>query len=167
MNYEKAFDLLIDHEGGFTNNPKDRGNWTSGKIGVGQLRGTKFGISAMTYPNLDIKNLTLAHAKEIYLRDFWQHCRCDELPVEVRFDVFDMAVNSSPKAAIKNIQLAANVRADGFFGPKTKAAVECMDPNYLDKRMGGHRLLYIANIKSFPTFGRGWVVRIANNLIND
>ena len=57
LTFDKAFDRLIGHEGEFTNDPKDRGNWTTGVIGRGQLKGTKFGISAMTYPHLDIINL--------------------------------------------------------------------------------------------------------------
>ena len=43
-----SFDRVIGHEGLFQNDRDDRGNWTSGKIGVGELKGTKFGIAAMT-----------------------------------------------------------------------------------------------------------------------
>ena len=57
--FKQAFDLLIGHEGGYTNNPNDPGNWTGGKVNSGTLRGTKYGISAASYPTLDIKNLGL------------------------------------------------------------------------------------------------------------
>ena len=63
MNFDKAFDRLIGHEGGFTNDSRDAGNWTGGKVGVGKLVGTKFGLSAATYPTLDIKNITIVEAK--------------------------------------------------------------------------------------------------------
>jgi hypothetical protein len=42
--------------------------WTTGIIGKGICKGTKYFISAMTYPDLDIKNL-LDQAKAIYKRD--------------------------------------------------------------------------------------------------
>lgn len=167
MNFDKAFKALIGHEGGYSGDRRDRGNWTTGVIGKGQLNGTKYGISAMSYPQIDIKNLTLGEAKKIYKRDYWDTCQADKLPEQIRFDVFDMAVNSGVRNAIKNIQFGAGVRADGFLGPKTKAAIACMDAHHLDKKMCGHRLRFMASIKSWPTFGKGWALRIANNLIND
>ena len=69
--FDECFSRLQIHEGGYSSIPEDKGNWTSGKIGVGVLMGTKFGISAARYPFLDIKNLTLAEAKDIYFDDFW------------------------------------------------------------------------------------------------
>ena len=70
MNFDEAFKTVIGHEGGFTQNPKDTGNWTLGKVGAGINKGTKYGIAANTYPNEDIKNLTLERAKQLYKRDF-------------------------------------------------------------------------------------------------
>jgi lysozyme family protein len=67
---QEALAQIFGHEGGFTQARTDRGNWTSGKIGVGYLKGTKFGVSAMSYPKLDIRNLTLDEAAAIYRRDF-------------------------------------------------------------------------------------------------
>ena len=68
--FNKVFDRVIGHEGGFQADPKDRGNWTSGVVGQGELKGTKFGLAAMTYPHLDIKNLTVDQAKAIYFEDW-------------------------------------------------------------------------------------------------
>ena len=59
MKFEDAFARLIGNEGEFDDSPKDRGNWTGGAIGVGELRGTKYGISAAAFPTLDIKAITL------------------------------------------------------------------------------------------------------------
>ena len=47
-NFDNAFDRVIGHEGGFTDDPLDRGNWTSGTCNVGKCNGTKYGLSAMT-----------------------------------------------------------------------------------------------------------------------
>jgi lysozyme family protein len=167
MKFDQSFMALIGHEGGFTDDPKDRGNWTSGVIGKGELKGTKYGVSAMSYPQVDIRNLTLDNAKAIYKRDFWDKAKCDTLPDAIRFDVFDMAVNSGVKRAIETLQSALGVKADGIIGNQTMEAIKALDPQLLDKRLSGHRLLFIANVGTFPTYGRGWVRRVANNLLQD
>jgi len=43
MNFDLAFDRVIGHEGGYTDDPRDRGNWTGGATGRGELKGTKYG----------------------------------------------------------------------------------------------------------------------------
>lgn len=167
MNFDQAFEMVIGHEGGFTNDARDRGNWTSGIINQGMLKGTKFGISAMAYPDLDILNLTVADAKVIYLRDYWNKLSMEELPAIVRFDLFDMAVNSGVSTAAKILQRACGAVTDGEIGPKTVASVNAMQPDTLDKRFNGYRLKYLCDIKSWPDYGKGWVRRVAENLIND
>ncbi|MES2500822.1 MAG: glycosyl hydrolase 108 family protein [Pseudomonadota bacterium] len=167
MDFDRAFTALIGNEGAYTNDPKDRGNWTSGKIGVGLLKGTKYGISAMTYPTVDIRNLSLDNAKKIYHQEFWLKAHCDELPNAIRFDIFDMAVNSGVLATIKTLQKAIGADPDGIIGSQTKKLLEFYDAERLDKRLSAQRLLYICDIGTFPTFGKGWVRRVANNLLLD
>ena len=70
--FDVVFERLMPHEGGFQCDPKDRGNWTGGRVGVGGLKGTNRGIAAMTYPHLDIKNLSYEQVKAIYFEDWWQ-----------------------------------------------------------------------------------------------
>ncbi len=158
--FDKAFELLIGHEGKFQANPLDRGNWTTGKIGQGQLKGTKYGISAMSYPDLDIKNLTLAEAKEIYRRDYWGKVRGDELPWHVAFNAFDMAVNSGPPIARITTQKALGVRADGVFGPVTLAAAAKSDPAEFSNAFYDLRIDYVDNNeRQWALFGNGWKKR--------
>src|SRR5690554_3598272 len=64
ITFDLVFERLIGHEGKFTDVRGDRGNWTSGRVGAGELKGTKYGISAMSYPHLDIKAITLEQAKD-------------------------------------------------------------------------------------------------------
>jgi len=165
MTFDEAFEILIGHEGGFTANPADNGNWTGGARGQGLLKGTKYGIAANTYPDLDIKNLTLDQAKAIYRRDYWAKCKCDDLPEGLRFDVFDTAVNAGIARAIKCLQLAVGVTADGDYGPQTDLAVRSIDPYRLLCRFNGHRLDFLNDLNVWPSFGRGWSQRIADNLM--
>ena len=153
--FDKAFERVIGHEGGYVNDPRDPGGET------------KYGISKRAYPNVDIKNLTLDQAKEIYRRDYWNRLHLDELPVAVRFDLFDAAINSGVSAAAKFLQRAAGTAADGVIGKLTIAAANGMDPQRLDKRLSGYRLQYLCDLFTFPTFGKGWVRRVAFNLIED
>src|ERR1700761_713856 len=106
MDFQTAFQSLIGNEGGYSLDPHDRGNWTGGAINVGECKGTKFGISAAAYPNLDIANLTLEAVAPIYQRDYWAAAGCDFVPDVVKFDLFDLAVNSGVNRAIKVLQSA-------------------------------------------------------------
>ena len=164
MNFDKAFELLIGHEGGFTQNPKDAGNWTGGKVGIGKLLGTKYGIAANSYPDLDIKNLTLDHAKLIYKRDYWNKARCDELPIDLAFHVFDMCVNSGISRGVKLLQKTVGTTEDGIIGAKTLAAVKSMDVNQAVLLYNANRLQFYTSLKDFSNFGKGWTNRVANNL---
>ena len=167
MNFNQAFETLIGNEGGFTLDMRDRGNWTSGDVGVGELRGTKFGISAMSYPTLNIANLTVDDAKAIYKRDFWDKINAEKLPEAIRFDMFDMAVNSGIKAACTTLQRAVGTTPDGVIGPVTIACLATMNPELVDKRLAAQRLLFIADIPTWPSYGKGWVRRVAYNLMKD
>jgi lysozyme family protein len=120
-NYPALFDRALGHEGGYTNDRRDPGNWTGGKVGVGQLLGTKFGIAANTFPTLDIKNLTAAQARKIYKELYWDKVKGDELPASIDWAVFDYAINSGPFRAIVGLQRALGVADDGKLGPITFA----------------------------------------------
>lgn len=87
-NFNKAFDLLMEFEGGFTNDPKDPGG------------ATKYGISKRAYPDEDIENLSPARAKELYLNDYWIPAKCDDLSAPWDIIVFDTAVNMGVGTAV-------------------------------------------------------------------
>lgn len=164
MNFDEAFKLTIGHEGGFTQNPKDAGNWTGGKVGVGINKGTKYGIAANTYPNEDIKNLTLERAKQLYKRDFWDKAKCDQLPDGIRFHVFDVSVNSGVSRGVKTLQQALGINADGIVGNQTINAAKSANPDALLSKFYSFRISFYTSLSSFSTFGKGWMNRVANNL---
>jgi lysozyme family protein len=159
MNFEDSFEKLIGHEGRYSNNPADPGGETM--YGV-----TKATARAHGYKG-NMIDLPLSAAKLIYKSSYWDSVRADELPDAVRFDTFDAAVNSGPKQAIKFLQKAAGVNDDGVIGPKTLSAVRAMDPQLLDKRISGYRLMFMADLKTWPSFAKGWARRIAINLTED
>jgi lysozyme family protein len=66
-----ALKTIFKNEGGYQCIRSDSGNWTGGKVGVGQLKGTNWGIAAASYPKVDIRNLTITTAAQYYQRDYW------------------------------------------------------------------------------------------------
>lgn len=163
-NYDRCFELVIGHEGGFQNDRRDRGNWTTGKIGSGELKGTKYGVSAMSYPNEDIKNLTLDRAKEIYKRDYWDACSCDDLPLGVDYIVFDIAINHGVMDGKKFLQKAVGVTVDGVIGPRTIAQVNGYDREGVIRNLCIIRAMDYAAISTVKTYGNGWYGRLIDTL---
>lgn len=152
MNFDQAFERLIGHEGGYVNHPADPGGET------------KFGITKRSYPSEDIAGMTLDRAKTIYLRDYWGPAGCDAAPDQVRFDLFDMAVNAGVRKAVLTMQKAVGETEDGILGPRTLQAMQSMPSARLVARFNGHRLEHMASLPTWPSFGRGWARRIASNL---
>jgi lysozyme family protein len=165
MNFDQAFQKLVGFEGALSLDPKDKGNWTSGIIGQGELRGSKFGISAASYPHLDIANLTVDRAKDIYRSDFWEQSLAPCFSDPMNYQLFDMAVNSGPRNAVIMLQRVLGVTADGVAGPKTAAAIAAVnDATALAIRFLAFRLRFMTHASGWDSQGRGWANRIADNM---
>jgi lysozyme family protein len=121
-NFNEAFAYLLKNEGEYANDQADPGGET------------KFGISKRSYPQLDIKNLTLDQAKQIYYQDYWLRNRCnliENLPLATKF--FDLSVNMGAQQATKALQRAllasgTNILDDGIIGPITIDALKKTNP---------------------------------------
>ena len=137
--FEVAVDHVLQVEGGYSDHPDDPGNWSTGRVGEGRLNGTKFGISAATYPFLDIRSLTRAQAKRIYEREYWDAIGADQLEPRLGFLAFDAAVNHGVARAKR--WLKDHPTFHSFLA---------------------HRLRFYAKLSTFTTFGRGWTNRMAS-----
>lgn len=158
--FNRAFENVIDVEGGFSDDAKDPGNWTGGKEGNGKLNGTKYGVSAASYPSLDIRSITLDDAKAIYHRDFWQPIRGDDFSFPVSNALFDCAVNSGCTSAAKLLQKVLNVSSDGKIGKQTIAAAKTKDPTELLIDFLTARAVFYARLAKFELYGKGWMKRL-------
>lgn len=154
-NFDDAFNLLISDriEGGYANDPNDPGGET------------KYGISKRSYPNLDIKNLTLDQAKSIYKRDYWDLWMCDALPWRLAIFFFDCAVNQGPDTAIRLLQKHLGLVVDGRIGSITLAAMRVSDPK-LDNEFMALRALKYVQTANYIDFGKGWFKRLFYLSIN-
>lgn len=153
MSFDRAFEIILGSEGGYSNHPEDPGGET------------KYGITKRDYPDLDIKNLTVEQAKRIYRSNYWDTVRGDFLPSHVATLVFDSAVNQGPGRAIRFMQKALKVDADGVIGPKTIKAAQSIDPEEFTVKFMAERALHYASLSTFPTFGRGWMRRLFDTTI--
>ncbi|MGE4334547.1 MAG: glycoside hydrolase family 108 protein [Pigmentiphaga sp.] len=154
--FEAAICHTLQWEGEYVDDPHDSGGETN------------YGISRKAYPDLDIKALTLDQAREIYRRDYWDAVglgmiRHKRLAVKV----FDLGVNVGPKRAVRWLQTAYNLVAqgpplaiDGTVGPVTARAINAY----------GHEAALIAAVKYFAChhyvslsrhrFLAGWLNRL-------
>lgn len=163
--FDQAFATVVGTEGGYSGDLNDPGNWTGGKIGAGQLRGTKYGISAAAYPDLDIPNLTLDRAKAIYLTDFWARIGASRMPPALALVVFDCAVNSGRARAGEWLQQAlGGLKVDGTIGPITLAAVQKAEArgatNQVIAEMLALRTVFDAALPGWRADALGWSRRI-------
>lgn len=161
-NLRACLDEVWPFEGGYTNNRADPGNWTGGKVGVGELKGTNMGIAAHSFPNLDIKNLTKAQAAEIYDLRYWRPLNGEALRNGDDLVVLDFGINSGVSRSAKYSQAIAGVAQDGKIGPVTLAAIEKIASRDFIKRLCAKRLGFVQSLAIWNTFGKGWSRRIAH-----
>ena len=157
MTFDEAFDILIGHEGGYSNHPNDPGGETMWGV-------TKRVAQANGYTGA-MKDYPRDKAKDVYRSQYWDKVKADDLPEVVRYDVFDAAVNSGTGQSVKWLQAAAGVNTDGSLGPLTLTAVDRTDPWKLKARFNGHRLQMMAGLAGWSSFSKGWARRVAANLL--
>lgn len=158
--FDRAFDLVIAHEGGYVNHPQDPGGATN--LGVTQATLSAWLGRAATIS--DVKALTRAKVKPIYRKQYWDAIRGDDLPAGLDYAVFDYAVNSGSGRAARDLQRCLRVAADGSVGVMTlraaEAAAEHDELGIIDD-LCDLRLAFLRRLKTFRTFGKGWTRRVA------
>lgn len=156
-NFDKALAELLKHEGGFVNHPKDPGGMTN--LGV-----TKKVYEEFVGHEVDeatMRGLTPESVAPLYRQRYWDRTRCDDLPSGVDFCVFDCAVNSGTGRSAKFLQMAVGATPDGAIGPGTLAKVAEHDPKEVIEKFCDERKKFLEGLETFPTFGKGWISRVA------
>jgi lysozyme family protein len=151
-----AFTLSKAVEGGFVNNPHDKGGPTNMGITLETLsewRGQSCTVA-------DVQALTRDEALKIYQARYWAPNKSDELPAPVAVALFDGAVNSGPGQSAKWLQKAVGAAEDGSIGPATIAAIGKMSNADIIRRMIYNRRLFDRALHDYAVFGHGWETRL-------
>jgi lysozyme family protein len=162
-NFDPITRAILGHEGGYSTDPHDPGNWTGGRVGVGTLKGTKFGIAANTFPSLDIKNLTQAQAADIYRQRYAVPVGFDDLPSGIDYVAYDGAINMGCKRSITCIQEGLGFHeddCDGRMGPKTLESIRKAKQSDLIIRSLHAQLEFKRGLSTWPRYGAGWTNRV-------
>jgi lysozyme family protein len=159
MNFNDAFAYVVGEEGTLSTDPQDPGNWTTGRVGHGLLKGTKYGVSAAAYPLLDIASLSLSDAQAVAKRDYWDKLAGDTFPFGTSLCLFDFGYNAGIGEAVRVAQRALGITADGVQGPQTNAAllntpVMAFAPAFRDERIAAYK-----QMAGWAKDGDGWTAR--------
>lgn len=162
--FEDAIGFVLENEGGFQRNPKDKGNYWQG-----QLLGTNRGISAPVAREWGytgrMEDLDDETARQIYQEKFWRFDGIANQAVATK--VFDLAVNMGHGIAV--VQRAVNTlvdpptAVDNAYGPDTEASINAADPAaLLDALKAEAEAHYRAIVDADPSqagFLPGWLTR--------
>lgn len=137
---------------GYTIDPNDRGGET------------KFGVAKNANPDIDVTDLTWAHAKDVYFKRYWIAGKCENMAGRVAVLHFDGCVNHGVGRAAKFLQRALGVTDDGAIGPGTLAALNSKDPIEVCNSICNQRVKFydkiIANDPTQAKYRNGWMRRI-------
>lgn len=159
-NFDASLKVVLIHEGGFVNHPRDPGGATN--LGVTKAtweawKGKKVSID-------DMKKLTQKDVTPLYKKNYWDKVKGDQLPSGLDLVVFDFGVNAGPSRAVRYLQLVVGTKDDGIIGPNTLKAVDVYIKRTSVKQAvldySSMREKYYKSLKTFSTFGRGWLRRV-------
>lgn len=154
---------ILVHEGGFVNNPKDPGGPTNRGVTLYTLRQLDIDVDGDGDVDIDdVRKLTEAEAITVYEHFYWKPPHCDLMPRGVDYFVVDTAVNSGVSRAGKILQKCLpGCVVDGWIGPNTIRILRGVNdiPGLIDK-LCDNRLYFLQDLKTWPTFGKGWTSRV-------
>ena len=170
--YKAVLPLVLAHEGGYVNHPKDPGGATNKGVtqAVYDAYRTTKGEKLRS-----VKSITMAEVTDIYETRYWKLAGCDDLPAGLDYAVFDYAVNSGVGKAVKDLQRTINVfaanrvtilaplKVDGIAGEDTAAAAKAcadVDEEGIIESYCARRMAFLKSLKTWKTFGKGWSRRV-------
>ena len=156
-NWPTSLALVLKSEGGFSNNPHDPGGMTN--LGV-----TKNAWEAYVQRQVDeaeMRALTPELVAPMYKAQYWDACKCDDLPRGIDYAVFDSAVNMGASRSAKLLQSTLGVAADGIIGRATIGVAVNADPDEFLEKFSAAKEQFYCNLPTFEHFGKGWLRRVS------
>ena len=163
-NWKRSFDLMLQSEGGFSDDTRDTGN----KLPDGRAGSTMLGVTQYNWEQWlghevtheQMRKLTAADVEPFYKRKFWDAVRGSALPLGIDYLVFDFAVNAGAGRSSKLLQSAVGVPADGMIGPITLGAVAVYSPTELIDKFSEAKIDFYRGLSNFDVYGVGWMNRV-------
>lgn len=163
-NFARSLSLVLKHEGGWADNPKDPGGATMKGVTLASFR--RYVKPKATKD--DLRKITDEQLAAVYRRHYWDEVLGAKLPDGIDYAVFDYGVNSGPATAVKALQKLVGATADGKIGPATLKAIAAHEAADLINDYLDARLAFMKRIKHkqtgellWKTFGKGWGSRVA------
>ena len=153
--------FILRWEGGFGDDPLDRGGATNKGITIGTSRNF-YGKEATVE---QLKNITDEQWLHIFKCGFWDKWKADDINNQSIADiVVDWAWASGTVTSIKQVQKILGVAVDGIVGNDTLTAINTADQRTLFDKIHSRRIEFVENIvKRDPSqtrFLKGWKNRI-------
>lgn len=160
--FERCLAEILRHEGGYVDHPSDPGGATNMGITRKTLARWRKISPWIDLPKSSVAALKREEAALIYRANYWNPSRAGDMPAGVDLALFDFAVNSGPDRAVRTLQAALGVAADGEVGPVTLAALRGADLTRLVNDFCDRRLAFLKGLSTFAVFGRGWKRRVSD-----
>ena len=162
--FNAAIKTVLAHEGGFVDNPADRGGPTN--FGITQASATAY-LGGEPASVAFIKAITPEVAAAIYRKLFWTPLHLDEIvDNRVATVILDLAVLRGIPSVVRAIQSACKVSVDGKMGDATLAAFRILaheNPSFLALEVVLHcQYLFVDFAVRNPEqiqFLEGWIAR--------
>jgi lysozyme family protein len=165
---DDMIETILRHEGGYVDDPQDRGGATN--MGITQATLAAWRGRAVTKE--EVKALTEEEAKEIYRSRYFSAPKLETLAAPIQPLAFDMSINHGPGGAIKLIQqtlknMGYPCGVDGGIGPNTRGCLEraiadhgweAVNNKIVDERVAFYRRI-VARDESQRRFLHGWLNR--------
>jgi lysozyme family protein len=155
-NWQKSLNLVLQSEGGYSDDPKDPGGRTN--LGVTQSVWESWVGRASN--EKEMRNLAHADVEPLYKRKYWDACDCDLLPDGLDYLVFDFAVNAGIGRSVKTLQSCVDATMDGQIGRNTLGAVSTFPVEVLIFKFSDEKVRFYKSLPTFSEFGKGWLERV-------
>jgi lysozyme family protein len=156
-----ALPLVLRFEGGFVNDPDDRGGATN--KGVTQVVYDQYRMDKGRLIRT-VKDIENTEVEDIYYNNYWLASKCDKINGKIAIVHFDTCVNSGVKRGCKFLQRAVGAVDDGVIGNVTinlvnKKPVEEVIKSYLEQRVNFYNAI-VQKDNSQSKFLKGWLRRV-------
>jgi lysozyme family protein len=158
--FEACLAEVLRHEGGYVDHPDDPGGATNMGITRKTLARWRKIPNWQDLPKSEVAALTLEEAGRIYRASYWAVSGADRMPAGLDLALFDFAVHSGPDRAIRTLQAALGVAADGIVGSQTIGAAGSKDTGTIISDLCDRRLGFLQRLPTFAVFGKGWTRRV-------